>query len=601
MALSDGFYTLGANINKSKDPAQQETQEGAVDSVPELELSMDDEELISLKKKWISAWSTKSKDLSDKQNKNEKYWKGQFNDGADGEGKKKPMADNLIFEAVETFLPLATKTNPEPVVTSDGTETGVKLADDVTRQLVYLADILKLKLSLKQVVRNWALFYLGVLKIGWSEVTKEITVMVVRPQKLILDAESTVVSAEYTGRYIGEYCTTTADLLVLRFPKKAEFIKAEVKDNMGSDVTYIEWWTPEFVFWTLKDEVLDKRKNIHWNYETESMGMDEFGDEMPETIPAKNHFPEAQMPYVFLSVFNLGLSPFDDTNLIEQNIALQDLIHKRIKQIDINADNTNGGSVVSGDYFSKEQAASVGDALRKGKTIWVPKGNVNGAYRRDTGTPLPQFVYESLMDYRSELRNIFGTRGSTAQGVAGEETVRGKILARQSDSDRIGGGFIDYLEQFSDKVFNWFVQMMYVYYDEPHAGSIIGAERAREYFTLKNDKFDSKLVVSVKDGSLIPKDSLTKRNEAIDLFGQGALDPISLFTALDFPNPVESAKKLFMWKSNPMMLFPDMAPPMPGMPPGAPPGQPGMEGAPPGMPPMPPQQPQDMLSQVPIQ
>jgi len=593
--LSAGFDTLGNPTNKVRGADSEETYEGAIDAVPELTLEMDDEELVSLKKQWLASWDSGSKDLSEKQKKNEKYWAGKF--GSDTDEKARPMPDNLIFEAVETFLPLATKENPEPVVDANGTPEGTELAENIRRQLIYLADTLRLKLALKQVVRNWSLYFLGALKIGWSEVSKEIVIKVIRPQKLILDCESTIDSAEYTGRFIGEYCTTTADKLVLRFPKKAQFIKDEVKDKMGSDVTYIEWWTNEYVFWTLKDEVLDKRKNIHWNYETETVVMDEFGNETPQTYPAKNHFAEPKMPYVFLSVFNLGLHPFDDTNLIHQNIGLQDLIHKRLQQIDINADNTNGGSVVSGDYFSKEQAASVGDALRKGKTVWVPKGNVNGAYRRDTGTPLPQFVYESLMDYRSELRNIFGTRGSTAQGIAGERTARGKILAHQSDSDRIGGGFIDYLEQFSDKTFNWFVQMMYVYYDEPHAGSIIGQQRAREYYTIQNSNFDTKLVVSVKDGSLVPKDSLTKRNEAIDLWGAGALDPISLFTALDFPNPVESAKLLFQWKSNPMSLFPDLAPPIPppGMP-GAPPGMPGMEG-PPGPPP---QGPPPMLSNVPM-
>ena len=35
---------------------------------------------------------------------------------------------------------------------------------------------------------------------------------------------------------------------------------------------------------------------------------------------------------------------------------------------------------------------------------------------------------------------------------------------------------------------------------------------------------------------MIPKDPLLRRNEAIDLWGMGAIDPLSLYIALDYPD-----------------------------------------------------------------
>ena len=80
-------------------------------------------------------------------------------------------------------------------------------------------------------------------------------------------------------------------------------------------------------------------------------------------------------------------------------------------------------------------------------------------------------------------------------------------------------------------------------------------EKTAQYSQLLRLAETKALKVSVKEGSLIPKDDLTKRNEAIDLWSAGALDPITLFERLDDPNPYETAKKLFLWKTMPQLLF----------------------------------------------
>lgn len=600
-----GFLTLGENINKVKEPVNT-LEEGVIDQLtPELTLDTEDEDLILLKKDWLRKWEAYNQNLSTRRKENEGYWKGVHEDsilsesiidsGTHGHQHQHTLVDNLIFESLETFLPEATQKNPEPVVSADNTPEGEELSDKVRKMLIHLSDILAFKLKVKGATRNWAIYLLGVLKVTWNFEKNEMDIVVVRPDKLIFDQDAYITeTAEYTGEYIGELKQDTAKVLVQKFPNKKKFIEDEVRDQMGTKVQYTEWWADNgrILFWTLKNEVLSKVRNPHWNYEEERTVTNEFGDESTESFTEGNHFEVPQTPYSFLSVFNLGLHPHDETSLIEQNIANQDLITKRYRQIDDNVDGMNGGWAISGERsgITREQARSAVEAFREGRGVWVPNGNINEAVQRMTGQGLPADVFNQLQDARNELRGIFGVQGSTPQGIQNEKTVRGKILTTQQDKSRTGGGVSEYIEQFSDRIFNIMVQFMYVYYDEAHVASIIGKENAFETIEIKNSDMDRKLTVSVKEGSMIPKDPLTQANQAIDLFGAGAIDPIELHSRLDDPNPRETVKQLVQFQTDPQSLFPEVQQPVV-------PEQGGMQGG------VPPEQEQGntLLSQVPIQ
>lgn len=568
--LLQGYLSLSRDVNKANDNNTEERQEGVIsDLTEELRLDMSDDELIDLKNDWEKAWEPYAKTLAVSQNDNENYWLGKQYDGSTKTGGH-PLVDNLIFTALETFLPIATRPTADPVVTGDNTKEGEELGTRVRKMLQYWSQEQAYNLKLKQVARFWSLYKLGVMKVGWSNKENDITVVSIRPQKLILDPDSTIDSAEYTGEYIGEYRKESARNLSKRFPEAKAYILDKCNDKLGTKMQYIEWWTDDYVFWTMDDQVLAKAKNPHWNYKSTKKITDDIGQEQQEDVSGKNHFPYPKKPYAMLSIFTLGLCPYDDTNLIQQSLPLQDLINKRLRQIDKNADKTNGGLAVSGDSFTKEQASGVGKATEKGGTIYVPNGKVGDAVARLSAPPLPNFVYESLIDYRNELQNIFGTRGSAPQGTIAEKTVRGKMMIKGQDGDRIGGGISTYLEQFSDVVFNQVVQFMYVYYDQDHVATIIGKDRSAEYVTLKSADLVSKLSVSVKDGSMIPKDPVSEREEAVNLWSAGALDPISLFEKLDFPDPKQAAEQLYMWKADPSLLFPDVAQQIKPPPPPAP-------------------------------
>lgn len=72
---------------------------------------------------------------------------------------------------------------------------------------------------------------------------------------------------------------------------------------------------------------------------------------------------------------------------------------------------------------------------------------------------------------------------------------------------------------------------------------------------------------------MIPQDPLTKRNEAIDLWNAKAIDPVTFFERLDFPDPEEAARKMLQYQLDPASAFAELG----GVPPMMP-GQPAPEG-----------------------
>jgi hypothetical protein len=595
--LLDGFFSLGQDINKVENPEKLETMEGPLTpSLPELQTDTNDADLLKSAKTWEDRWKDFDSGLQKRRKASDEYWLGKaFNNNIDDMVKNDPMADNTLWEALETFIPFSSARNPDPVVTTDNTPDGIDLADKVAQFLRFQADRQSLKISLSRLTRYWAMYFLGVVQVGWSEQSDDIKTVVKRPQVMILDPDATIdEKGEYTGGYLGIHRKETAGDMKRMFKSMAKEIDTESKDNDATEIGFIEWWTPDMTFSTLKKKVLSKGRNPHWNYDIPP------DPNIPGVSPKAlrrglNHFQQRKMPFIFLSVFNLGKHPVDDTNMFEQAIPNQKNINELNKQIRKNAQNTNNGLAVSGDVFTKEQAYSVAGAVRKGNTIWVPSGDVNKAIARLAAPELAPMVYQTLLDYRNELKGIFGTKvlsgGQAAQGDS--KTQKGQAAARSQELDRIGGGVTAFIEQAADNIYNWWVQLFYVYYSEDHTASIIGKENAVEYVELKKSDLNRRIRVTIKEGSMIPQDPMSRRNEAVELFSAGALDPITLFERLDYPNPREAAKNLYLWKSNPASLFPELNQPQkpddsgqvsPAGGPAAPPAPPGVPGAPPGSP-----------------
>lgn len=581
--------TLFSGFNSSKKGSTVEMEDGVIgEQEPLLSLKISDDELVKLSNQWTNDYDSYYKKIKDRQETNYKYWKGdQFaNKWTDQRG-----TDNVVFESIETLLPIISRQNPEPFVMGEDTVDGQFLGDMTAKILTRKADETKLKSKIKSVGREWAIYFIGCFKMGWDEALDDMYFQIISPDRLILDPKGQFDGAEFKGSYIGEFKTASAQELADTFPNFKEEITSSVDGKMGTSIGYHEWWTNDYVFWRYRNLILDKRENPYWNGSEEQKTMDEFGQEVVSSTDGVNHFASPKMPYSFLTVFNTGKQPHDETSLIEQVISLQDIVNKRLKQIDKNADDTNNGWVFN-NSFAQDQGKTALNALRNGGAIIATTDNINDSVQRLVAPPLAPFVYQDMQDKREQIYNIIGIRGSTAQGVLNEKTVRGKMEIKGQDVDRLAL-VIEQVEQCVDHLFNLAVQTIYVYYDVNQAARALGVENAQKYITMLKAGPSRRLIVTVKEGSTIPQDPLVRANQAIDLAQANLMDPETMYERLNYPDPQDTALKLMQFRNNDPQYIQSLGGMAPA--PVAPPGAPQMpSGAPPDQPGLPPVAPPDL-------
>lgn len=527
---------LFSNVNKTG----MENKDSIVPK-DEYESKYSEEKVLELTSQWQKDYANYYLDIEKVQDKSRDYWLGKQKLDMIDQLEGKDTVVNQLFQAIETFLPIATRSNPEPLVTSDTSEEGQNLSKDLKNTLVYQADKQKLRRKLARMTRHWLLYLIGVIEVDYDLEIDDIKTTVINPKRLIFDKEGSVdESGLFSGDYFGVRYKVSASRLAELFPQHSDYIRNITKGKKGTKVEYIKWWYKGTdVFFTMTNKVLGKFKNPHWNYDQPAEG------ELP-AVEAINHLDKPTSPYVFLSIFNLGCQPHDETGLIVQNIPQQDQINKRYRQLDKNIDSQNNGIVVDGRVMDKEQAGLAASALRKGSAI-VVQGDPGSTIAFKPAPQLASDVWTATAKAEQNLQNIFGISGSNPQGIKSEETARGKIMVNQMDASRIGGGITEFIEQIADTIYNLWTQLMIVHYDNVHFTNILG-EEGQDTQGLSNSRFIKSVSVTVKEGSLIPKDPLTQRNEAIDLWSANAIDPLNLYKKLDFPDPLGATQSLILWQ-----------------------------------------------------
>ncbi len=527
-----------------------------------LSLDMNDEELLKLRDEYEKRYAPYEGKLKPRVKKMRESYQGKMAQGQYLVDTELPLAANLQFEATETFLAAALAKNPSPVVWCDNTPEGNAIADSVKTMLQFHADQLVLRRKLAIMVRQWAMDLLGGLKPGWDEKIKDVTIDNVKIKDYVFDPEGYVDAYGDFTSWFGERKKVTAEKLIELFPKHKEYITLMSEGKLGSEATYTEWWpNDDFCFYTFKEKVLDKHKNQYFKYPepmTEADGSpatDPISGEVVMNKP-RNHFAYPKKPGIFLSVYSLQEHPHDITSNIEQNIATQNLITKRTDQIDFNASTANNSYAFSENNFNQETAKQAANARKRGNPILVPSGGpISDAIVPIQAQGLPADIFNSLELAKQDLRSSWGIQGISSQPADEDQTARGQILNQSNDSSRISGGIGSSIEQVADNIFNWLVQLYYVFYDEEHFAAIMGNAKAVEYVTLSSQMLDRQIIVSVSPDSMKPKDEITNLNLAQALFDKGAIGPKTLLKMVEFPDPDEAAADGVLFRLDPQAYF----------------------------------------------
>lgn len=523
----------------------QTEQEDILDNFPELKLSLDDAELQKLTKRWRAEGKVLEGKVKDRWQENIDLWRGIQKT----KSTKRNVKENRVFTGLETFLPILTRQNPEASVEPQERNVGDEMAEILNKELAYITDTQRLKLKIKQAARNWCFYHLGIMKIEWNSLIGEIEIKPLVAKRMYFDPHGYVEDGIFMGRYLGEESTMLAKDFVEKYPKSKEKVGEKTKGNLDSQIKYIQWWTNEYMLIQFEDTFPFKVKNPNYNYQTENETFDETGQPVTVTVEPKNHFVRPMYPYAFMHVYESEPSVYDETSILQQTKDNQYTLNERISQVDKNVESMNNSLIAYG--LDENKAISAKKAIEKGGMITFSDRTVEGM-ERVSPPGLPSDVYNEMQIQRDAIDQIFATNAVTRGEDTRDQTVRGKIIARQSDESRIG--FIaEYVEQMVDYVYNYCVQMMYVYYEKAWVSELP----------------ETPYLVSVKEGSMIPRDPLTVRNEAIDLFSAGALDLETLYERLDFEDPRDAAVRTMLYFNDPMAYMTEILgyqPQQPAMP-----------------------------------
>lgn len=502
--------------------------------------------------------------------------------------KRQPkVRDNRIFPNVEAVINSLIANPPKPVVLPGReTEQAKKLAADQERYFSTRYTELNVKETLRKGLRNLYLARIIVIKPYWDASINDFNAISVDPRKVRVGKNST---KEDNSEFSIEEVTDSLSSVMKRFPHKADTLMKEAGFESEEDVivadpeiTYKEAWVRDMLVCKYNNVILSKGRNPYWDWDGLLMTKEEYDGvkekEGPERrqvmLEAKmsqsdrkitargeaeqgqkgsyeayyfNHFDTPRKPYIFATAFNNENSPVGQTDMIHQAAPLQDSIDERKRDITRNARFVNGWMKIDSRVMTKEDAAKL-DTEVSGK-IWG-SDVVNGV-QRETGEPLPAFVFQDLQDSRSEIDNIMAASSAFRGEREGQETKAGRLALIEQSFLRLNE-FVQITDYVTYELFNWFYQLAKVRYTEHHYAKAVGHQRAKQIMSIVQDDFEEGAEIRVIGGKTLPEDRQFKFEMAQQDFAAGKIAPVDYFEVAGYENPTQVAKNAELYKLNPV-------------------------------------------------
>ena len=294
------------------------------------------------------------------------------------------------------------------------------------------------------------------------------------------------------------------------------------------------------------DEILDKRENPHYDFKgIEVKAYDKDKKKIIKQTKFYNHLDKPEDPYIFFGTFNVSEGPLPSTCLTEVGIPIQDDINARKRAIINNLKQMgNGQNYVDSDAMTEEEANNITN--EPGLIIRGAGVASENKVRREPGVPLPAAHFSAYQSSQIAFDNILGIHGAT-RGATEANTLGQDIISRQQDFTRIDT-LTRVLNRGVSRLANGLMQLMKLYYTENHLIKLVGEQDADSIISMNQDDIENHIEIITKSGINLPMDDVALRTEAIQLWQLGAIDPVTLFKRLQFPEPEKAAQALLMWK-----------------------------------------------------
>ena len=260
-----------------------------------------------------------------------------------------------------------------------------------------------------------------------------------------------------------------------------------------------------------------------------------------------NYFDSPRKPYIFATILNNENSPIGRTDMIQLSAELQRGIDKRKMDIDENCELVNGIVKVDAEVMGKSDAQRI---RWETKGIIWGKGVVNGVVR-ETGSALPQMVFDDMADSRREIDNIMAATSAFRGERQGQETKAGRLALIQQSYLRLNE-LVQVVDFVYHEMFSWAMQLSKTRYTEYHYAKWMGKEGAQEMLEIIQDDFETGSEVTIIAGKTLPVDDEFKFEQAQNDVQQGFISPVDYLEIAQYDNAKELAKNAVLYKQNPM-------------------------------------------------
>lgn len=527
------------------------------------EIDMKDEDLLVTFENWVKNSRPYHDELLLKQRVSEQYYIGNQTEKESVPSYNTNTVENRIFEATETLVPVATsRAHQFLVLPGSESEKSVSRANALQKVLSRKYETLEIQKKLETTLRHIILYRFGVLKWEWDYDNDDVGVVKVDPRLILVpkmrvdphDLPYKIEIQEYTRKEMGEFFPD-AKLDELTTEETIDIGRAPLYTTTGGTSAQkrlyrvYEVWTPDMVAWFCSKKVLEKKANPYFDFEGEELPYLKYGKKgelkIQKRLVFHNTLSRPRDPYVFFTTYDIGDEPFGSTSLAEVAIPIQDAINVQKRQIIDNLRKMGNGQVyVDSGAMSQEVADNITNEV--GQIIRGEEVSSKNRVRREAGVQLPNAHFNNLQHSEATLDNLFGTHSAT-RGAAQAKTLGQDMLSRQQDFTRIDL-LTRILNRGVSRLAEGLVQLMKMYYTEVQVVKIIGEEGAIEFVKLNRSDIEENIEIIVKSGETLPMDKVTLRTEAVQLWQLGALDPVTLFERLEFPNPAKAAERLQAWK-----------------------------------------------------
>jgi len=541
-------------------------QEEIVVNSPPLSLPIDELEFLQIVEQKISEskkHQTDKLNLDERRIRNNNFWLGKHFDESDFYSWQVPYVDNLIFRNTEKRISLAAGRMPDIIATPpNDTPDKRESARQIERFLDGKLNKETTKRMVKDGLRDEELDFIGAIKFWWDKNKGEngdFCYGLVRPERLILDHTGNIPHEGFTAEnleFIAEWIEEPLAVVLDTFPEKEKEIIQAVgstpegkKRHQMTKIRYKEIWFTWYstdgqvykgVGWIYQSVVMGIKKNPYWDWDGyEKVVQDETGGLNVQTF-YRNHLEKPSHPYILISYRNLRHGPFSDTTTVEQGIPLQRTINKRGRQITEINDAAVPKLAFAGQYITKEEARRI--THDPNEHIWLDQADdINKAVQAFSAAPPNPILYQDLIGNRSELDALFSTQATTRGQAVPNESGVSKQITREGDlvdSDDIVSVVV---ERIIYEMANWSLQLMKLFYKEPHYIKRLGKDGEVTFLALSRDDIDDGVEVDVRASSV---DKQMRQNLALQLESQKAIDPMTLYEDMDAPNPKERTERM---------------------------------------------------------